>query len=617
MNSDASTRVLHRFAGDLHFGTKRGGGDWWLPRASFDTHAHFLGPTRVGKTRALQHIAEQLIDLDDCCVVVLDPHDGPRPNGGLFHALKTHCYGNDQTHRLITVDLDDIARHELVVGFNPLTRGRSLAVRAALAAENLRSVAGATETSPVQLVKWSFNTFLGLHAAELSFRDAEAVLDAPDPAYREVFAQILREKYPRVAGDWQRLVEDDARARTRGTAQSPFDFEVGSTKRRLDDYLSNEFIRLMLSTQRFAFDPSSAIAEKKIVLCNLSPRDLMDPHHRKMLGTQLVHAFCRAAMDRADHVTVPCYLIVDEFQEFLCPEVLEILTGGAKFGIHLILAHQFLSQLQDATKQDWRYLSAVLANPGLRVVFGGVEWEDAEKLAVEMFNQDIDLEKIKHELYGTLQTSHTEWLDLRTEMRAQASGTQSSTGSSRSTRHARQGSTTVPLVPTSPFDGGMATTGESDDFAEAFNAATGGNSAAMTGESVAHVPVNIVDEPTQELRSVTFWTKDEQLFLLARELKNQPKQHAALYRRGERTEYGRIANVDDPLLTISDAWGPDRERLEAAAQLPSPTVAPSQLIEDEARERDRALRQRLALPAQDPLDASAAIARRRASRKKT
>jgi hypothetical protein len=598
----AEERVRRKLSGDLHFGTKRGGGEWWVPRSSFDAHAHFLGPTRVGKTRALQHIAEQLIDLEDCCVVVLDPHDGPRPNGGLYHALKTHCYAAGHTDRLITVDLDEIERHRLVVGFNPLTRGRSLAVRAGLAAENLRAVAGESEKNPVQLVKWSFNTFLGLHVAGLSFRDAEAVLDAPDPAYREIFSQILREKYPRVAGDWKQLVEDDAKART--SSQGPFNFEVGSTKRQIDNYLSNEFIRVLLATQRFAFDPGTAIAQKKIVLANLSPRDLMDTQHRKMLGTQLVHAFCRAAMDRADHEAVPCYLIVDEFQEFLCPEVLEILSGGAKFGIRLILAHQFLNQLQDVAKQDWRYLDAVLGNPGLRAVFGGVQWAEAEQLAMEMLNEEIDLEKIKREIYGTVQTSHVEWMDRRTSMSAHASGRQDSSGSTRSSGRTR---------PVDDFSGG------SENFADAYSAATGGSSADMTGESIAHdVPTVLPDEPREELRSVAYWTKEEQLFLLARELKNQPKQHAALYRRGGRTEYGRIADVDDPPLTIADTWEPDRERLESAARLPSPIVAPLQLIEEESRERDRAFRGRLALPVpEDRLDSDKAIKKIRASRRRS
>jgi hypothetical protein len=601
---ETDERFYRELAGDLHVGDKREGDGLYLPRDAFNEHAHFLGPTGVGKTRLLQHLAEQLIDAGDCCVVVLDPHDGPPPYGGLFHALKTHCYHAGHVDRLLTVDLDEIARHELVTGFNPLNRGRSLAVRAALAAENLRSVSGVTEPqAAVQLVKWTFNTFLALHVAQLPFRDAQAVLDAHDGTYRELIAEALRADYPHVAGDWLRLVEDDQRGRG---AQSTFDFECGSTKRRIDSYLSNEYVRLMLSTQKFAFDPSQAIAEKKIVLCNLSPRDLMDTHHRKMLGTQILHSFCRAAMDRTDHQAVPCYVIADEFHEFLCPEVLEILNGGRKFGIHLVLAHQFLSQLQDVAKQDWRYLDAVLQNPGLRVVFGGLQWEDAERMALEMLNEEIDLKKIKNEIYGTVQTSHVEWMDLRTEMSAHASGSSWSSGSTDSSSYSQASDRTG---------------GRFETFAQAYSAATGGNSADMTGESVAlDVPVVLPDEPRQELRSVEFWGKDEQLFLLARELKNQPRQHMAVHQRGGRTQYGRVADVDAPLLTTSDVWGPDRERLLALSRAPSPVVAPLDVIEEERRERDR--RFRLQLPAamvvgdDDPLPSGPELKRRLTARSK-
>jgi hypothetical protein len=605
----AEARVRRQLAGDIYLGTKRGGGDWWLPRSAFEAHAHFLGPTRVGKSRALQLVAEQLIALGDCCVVVLDPHDGPEPRGGLHHALKNYCYGAGHAERLITVDLDDIARHGLVVGFNPMSRGRSLDVRAALAAENLRAVVGEAETNPVQLIKWSYNTFLGLHVADLAFGDASTVLDASNPAYREFFAEILRESYPSAAGDWGRLVEDDRHGRS---AQSVFNFEVGSTKRRLDDYLNNEYIRRMLSSKRFAFDPGQVIRDRRVVLANLSLRDLKVEHQQKMLGTQLVHSFCRAAMDRRDEDVTPCYLIVDEFQKFLCPEVLEILSGGAKFGIHLILAHQFLSQLQDVAKQDWRYLDAVLGNPGLRVVFGGLKWKEAEELAMDMFNQDVDLMKAKQEIWGTVQLSHTEWVDLRTQMRAHADGR----GWGSDSAHTVGGSRTHTSNPNQPAAGDVESVGT--NFADAYRMATSGNSVDMTGENVAHAPVTFADEPFQELRSREFWGKDEQLFLLARELKNQDKQHAALYQRGGKTEYGRIGEVPNPSLTIDQLRRPDRERLLVAAALPNPIVAEAEVVVEESRERDRAFRGRLALPAHgDQLDAPSAIKRVRAARRRS
>ena len=597
-------RVRRQLAGDIHLGDKVGGGELWYPREAFTEHAHFIGPTGVGKTRLLQHIAQQLIDADDCCVLVLDPHDAPAPDGGMFHALKAHCYANDHVDRLLTVDLDEIHRHGLVTGFNPMTRGRSLAVRAALAAESLRSVAGVTDpTAALQLFKWSFNTFLGLHIASLPFADAQSILDSDDRAYREALPAILQEKYPHVAGAWRRLAADDKRSRS---AQSAFDYECGSTQRRIDNYLNNEFIHTLLSTHQFAFSPSQAIAEGKVVLCNLAPRDLMDSHHRKMLGTQLLHAFCRAAMDRADHDTVPCFVIADEFHELLCPEVLEILNGGRKFGIHLILAHQFLGQLQDVAKQDWRYLGAVLTNPAVRGVFGGLQWEDAEKFTLEMLNEEIDLKKIKNEIWGTVQTSRVEWMDLRTQMSAHASGD----SWSRDTTHAGGGSTTHTSDPGRP---GSFVESVGTNFADAYRAATSGNSADMTGESVANVPVTLPNDPELELRSVEYWSKDEQLFQLARELKNQPRQHAAFYRRGGRTEYGRIAQVDNPRLTVAELWGPDRDRLLAAAALPSPVVASVELIEEEARERDRVFRENLALPPHlEQLDpAPTAIQRRR------
>src|SRR5439155_6686327 len=73
---------------------------------------------------------------------------------------------------------------------------------------------------------------------------------------------------------------------------------------------------------------------------------------------------------------------------------------------------------------------------------------------------------------------------------------------------------------------------------------------------VHDVPTVLPDESRDKLSSVAFWIKDEELFPLARELKSQPKLHSTPYHRGERTEYSRIADVDDPVLAIARCRGP-------------------------------------------------------------
>jgi hypothetical protein len=70
-------------------------------------------------------------------------------------------------------------------------------------------------------------------------------------------------------------------------------------------------------------------------------------------------------------------------------DICEILDGGRKFGLHLILAHQHLKQLM---LKDSEVYYSVLGNARTKVVFGGA-YESS-------YDEDVHL-------YGTLAVEHT------------------------------------------------------------------------------------------------------------------------------------------------------------------------------------------------------------------
>lgn len=61
----------------------------------------------------------------------------------------------------------------------------------------------------------------------------------------------------------------------------------------------------------------------------------------------------------------PFFVYADEFQNFICPSMAEILTGARKYRMGFILAHQDLRQLE----RDKEVGAAVLSNAFTRVVF--------------------------------------------------------------------------------------------------------------------------------------------------------------------------------------------------------------------------------------------------------
>jgi hypothetical protein len=71
------------------------------------------------------------------------------------------------------------------------------------------------------------------------------------------------------------------------------------------------------------------------------------------------------------------YLYIDEFQNFITPSMVSILSGARKYALGLILAHQDLRQL---SAEDNKVESSVISNPYTRVCFRLGD-NDARKLA--------------------------------------------------------------------------------------------------------------------------------------------------------------------------------------------------------------------------------------------
>ena len=100
-----------------------------------------------------------------------------------------------------------------------------------------------------------------------------------------------------------------------------------------------------------------------------------------LLGALLVTGFHAAALSRAD-VPEPerrdLSLYIDEVHTFATLSLVDILQEARKYRLNLILAHQYLDQL------DLRIQQAVLGNVGTLIAFR-VGGRDAKVLAEEFF----------------------------------------------------------------------------------------------------------------------------------------------------------------------------------------------------------------------------------------
>lgn len=159
---------------------------------------------------------------------------------------------------------------------------------------------------------------------------------------------------------------------------------------KFDVFLTNDIMRPVVSQEKSAFDFRKIMDEKKIFLANLS-KGRLGERNTSLLGLILVSKFLQAAFSRVDTKgDLPVfYLYIDEFQNFATPSIGTILSEARKYKLSLVIAHQFIAQL------DEKIRDAVVGNVGTKAAFrvGTTDAEFLEKQFQPIFSQS-DLENL-------------------------------------------------------------------------------------------------------------------------------------------------------------------------------------------------------------------------------
>ena len=155
------------------------------------------------------------------------------------------------------------------------------------------------------------------------------------------------------------------------------------------DYISSKFtdffldpkLRLIFGQKHSSIHIGEIMDKGKILLVNLAKGELTEANSR-FLGMVLMAKIMAAAMQRIRNPQAerrPCYLYVDEFQNLATSSFSILLSEARKFGLGLVLANQFLSQITDRSIID-----AIFGNVGALIAFR-VGNEDAAKLEPQFF----------------------------------------------------------------------------------------------------------------------------------------------------------------------------------------------------------------------------------------
>jgi len=153
---------------------------------------------------------------------------------------------------------------------------------------------------------------------------------------------------------------------------------VAPLQNKLGAMLTDPRVREIITAKKSSFDLREVIDEGKILLVNLA-RGEIGEGPSALLGSLLVAHLGLAGLSRAgtpeeERRSFFCYL--DEFQVFATKSLATMLAELRKFGIGMVLANQYLSQVESEIRD------AVLGNVGTIISFR-VSARDASFLARE------------------------------------------------------------------------------------------------------------------------------------------------------------------------------------------------------------------------------------------
>lgn len=357
-----------------------------LPEITRLQHAHVIGSIGSGKSSFLEHCIRQDV-LKGRGVCVIDPH-GNHPDG-LYRKILSWLHAGGFTkggRRERVIHLIDPNAPRYTIGFNPLalpTRDTRPEVVSSVVLEAFERVWGDEDTHAKPTIRRVLKgTFTALAELGLTLAEADLLYDPYDfHGIRQYVLSAIRDRYARnVIADLHQLGESDA-------AKRGFRAEVVGPINRIAEFVSNEAIRTIIGQTERTLDIRAVLDDAHIILVNLGAGDRVEAADAELLGRLLTRMFFFHAKRRQRKPIVPYWLYLDECQLYLSGDVQKMLAEVRKFGLGVVLSHQFLSQLGEP---DGELRAAVRNSTKLKAVFNIADYIDAEELTLAVKTLDLE-----------------------------------------------------------------------------------------------------------------------------------------------------------------------------------------------------------------------------------
>jgi len=175
---------------------------------------------------------------------------------------------------------------------------------------------------------------------------------------------------------------------------------IAPIQNKVGQFLSTSLIRNVVGQVKSTINLRDIMDNRKILLMNLS-KGRIGEDASGLFGNMMITKIQLAAMSRIDVVEPnrqDFYLYVDEFQNFATESFANILSEARKYRLNLIIAHQYIEQLEDEVR------SAVFGNVGTIMCFrvGAGDSEFLVKEFAPYFDEEDVVNLTKYNVYMKL-----------------------------------------------------------------------------------------------------------------------------------------------------------------------------------------------------------------------
>jgi DNA helicase HerA-like ATPase len=324
-------------------------------------HAYIVGQTGAGKSNLMLHMILQDIRAGKG-LAVLDPH------GSLVEDILQR-YPDERKDDLVLVDMSDSA---YPVGFNVML----------LDAKNEFQYRAERDLLIDEILEYLERTYdlklTGGPMFESYFRTGLALIMGVKPPVKPYYPNLLHLRELYTNDDFLKWRMKEAEKEAPNLVQAVKEAKRVSGEAawanvsvyitsKLNRFYSDAVLQNM-TCQNSILNIRECLEKKKVLLFYLG-KGIIGNMAAGLLASQLVSRLWKAALARGvSGAKEAFYLYADEFQLFAGAKFAEMLAEARKFGLGLVVAHQYASQLTDGRGVD-NVLDAVLGNVGTTILF--------------------------------------------------------------------------------------------------------------------------------------------------------------------------------------------------------------------------------------------------------